>query len=41
MARDCAAKVSDRGPFLAPGFLRHRAGFSHIGDLFGMKAWRE
>ncbi len=29
-----AAKVSDRGPFLAPDFVRHRAGFSHIGELF-------
>ncbi len=32
-----AAKVSDRGPFLAPDFVRHRAGFSHIGELFGME----
>ena len=31
-----AAKVSERGPFLAPDFRRHRAGFSHIGELFGM-----
>jgi len=30
-----AAKVSERGPFLAPDFVRHRAGFSHIGELFG------
>ena len=27
-----AAKVSERAPFLAPGFKRHRAGFTHIGD---------
>jgi len=31
-----AAKVSERGPFFAPDFRRHRAGFSHIGELFGM-----
>lgn len=31
-----AAKVSERGPFLAPDFVRHRAGFTHIGELFGM-----
>jgi hypothetical protein len=30
-----AAKVSERGPFLAPNFLRHRAGFTHIGELWG------
>ncbi len=30
-----AAKVSERGPFLAPGFKRHRAGFTHIGELWG------
>lgn len=29
-----AAKVSERGPFLAPGFKRHRAGFTHIGVLW-------
>ena len=29
-----AAKVSERAPFLAPGFKRHRAGFTHIGDLW-------
>lgn len=29
-----AAKVSDRGPFLAPDFRRHRAGFTHIGELW-------
>jgi len=29
------AKVSDRKPFLAPGFVRHRAGFTHIGELWG------
>jgi hypothetical protein len=28
------AKVSERGPFLAPDFKRHRAGFTHIGDLW-------
>lgn len=28
------AKVSERRPFLAPGFQRHRAGFTHIGDLW-------
>ena len=32
-----AAKVSDRGPFLADDFVRHRAGFPHIGELFGME----
>jgi predicted ester cyclase len=32
-----AAKVSERGPFLAPDFVRHRAGFPHIGELFGME----
>lgn len=30
-----AAKVSERGQYLAPGFVRHRAGFTHIGELFG------
>ncbi len=35
VARYRAAKVSERGPFLAPDFVRHRAGFSHIGELFG------
>lgn len=30
-----AARVSERGPFLAPGFKRHRAGFQHIGELWG------
>lgn len=29
-----AAKVSDREPFLAPDFRRHRAGFTHIGELW-------
>ena len=28
------ANVSERGPFLAPHFKRHRAGFTHIGDLW-------
>jgi predicted ester cyclase len=32
-----AAKVSERASFLAPDFVRHRAGFTHIGDLFGME----
>ena len=27
------AKVSERRPFLAADFKRHRAGFTHIGDL--------
>lgn len=29
-----AARVSERAPFLADGFRRHRAGFTHIGELF-------
>jgi hypothetical protein len=29
-----AAKVSDRAPFLATDFRRHRGGFTHIGDLW-------
>ena len=29
------AKVSERGPFWAPGFVRHRAGFKNIGELWG------
>jgi predicted ester cyclase len=29
-----AAKVSDRPPFLAEDFKRHRAGFTHIGELW-------
>jgi hypothetical protein len=29
-----AAKVSERGPFLSPDFRRHRAGFTHIGELW-------
>jgi hypothetical protein len=29
-----AARVSERGPYLAPHFKRHRAGFTHIGDLW-------
>lgn len=32
-----AAAVSERGPFLADDFVRHRAGFPHIGALFGME----
>lgn len=28
------AKVSDRAPFLAPDFKRHRAGMTHIGELW-------
>lgn len=30
-----AAKVSERAPFLAPEFVRHRAGFKNIGELWG------
>lgn len=30
-----AARVSERGPFLAEGFRRHRAGFAHIGEMWG------
>jgi len=29
-----AARVSERAPFLAPEFKRHRAGFTHIGELW-------
>jgi hypothetical protein len=32
-----AARVSERAPFLSRDFVRHRAGFSHIGELFGME----
>ena len=32
-----AAQVSERGPFLHPDFVRHRAGFPHIGALFGLE----
>jgi len=28
------AKVSERAPFIAPGFKRHRAGMTHIGELW-------
>jgi hypothetical protein len=28
------ANVSERAPFLASGFKRHRAGFTHIGELW-------
>lgn len=28
------AKVAERGPFMASGFKRHRAGFTHIGELW-------
>lgn len=28
------ANVSERAPFLAPGFTRHRGGFTHIGELW-------
>ena len=28
------AKVSERAPFLSPDFKRHRAGFTHIGELW-------
>ena len=37
VARYRAAKVSERGPFLANDFVRHRAGFPHIGELFAME----
>ncbi len=37
VARYRAAAVSERPPFLAPDFVRHRAGFSHIGELFGLE----
>jgi len=37
VARYRAARVSERGPFLAPDFVRHRAGFTHIGELFGLE----
>lgn len=30
-----AAKVSERRPFWAPGFVRHRAGFKNIAELWG------
>ncbi len=29
-----AARVAERGPFLAPDYERHRAGFAHIGELW-------
>lgn len=29
-----AARVSGRAPFLSPDFRRHRAGFTHIGELW-------
>lgn len=29
-----AAKVSERAPFLAPDFERHRGGFTHVGELW-------
>ena len=28
------ARVSERAPFLSPRFKRHRAGFTHIGELW-------
>lgn len=31
------AKVSDRAPFLSPSFKRHRAGFTHIGELWELQ----
>ena len=34
VARYRVARVSERRPFLAPHFKRHRAGFTHIGDLW-------
>ncbi len=30
-----AVPVSERAPFLAPDFVRHRAGFAHLAELFG------
>jgi SnoaL-like polyketide cyclase len=33
-----AARVSERSPFLAPGFRRHRAGFGHIAELWDGEA---
>lgn len=30
-----AARVSERKPFFAPGFVRHRAGFANIAELWG------
>ncbi len=30
-----AAKVSERAPFMSPNFVRHRAGFKNIGELWG------
>lgn len=32
-----AAKVSERAPFFAPDFKRHRAGFPHIGELWDLQ----
>jgi predicted ester cyclase len=32
-----AASVAERPQYLADDFVRHRAGFSHIGELFGMQ----
>jgi hypothetical protein len=29
------SRVSERAPFMAPGFHRHRAGFLHSGELWG------
>ena len=29
-----AARVSERAPYLSPDFKRHRAGFTHIGELW-------
>ena len=31
------AKVSERAQFLSPDFQRHRAGFTHIGEVFSGK----
>jgi predicted ester cyclase len=28
------ARVSERGPYLAPDYRRHRAGFTHLAQLF-------
>lgn len=30
-----AARASERAPFLAPDFVRHRAGFKNIAELWG------
>lgn len=35
------ANVSERAPFLAPGYRRHRAGFLHLGELWGGKGLKD